>query len=46
MQQNYATFGGVKEMVNVVNLVEDSLRINEGALSRHRREKAPLRLRR
>jgi PAS domain S-box-containing protein len=38
MQQNYATFGGVKEMVNVVNLVEDSLRINEGALSRHRVE--------
>ena len=35
MQQNYATFGGVKEMVNVVNLVEDSLRMNEGALSRH-----------
>jgi PAS domain S-box-containing protein len=35
MQQNYSTFGGVKEMVNVVNLVEDSLRINEGALSRH-----------
>jgi signal transduction histidine kinase len=38
MQQDYATFGGVKEMVNVVNLVEDSLRINEGALSRHRVE--------
>jgi PAS domain S-box-containing protein len=38
MQQNYATFGGVKEMINVVNLVEDSLRINEGALSRHRVE--------
>jgi signal transduction histidine kinase len=35
MQQNYATVGGVKEMINVVNLVEDSLRINEGALSRH-----------
>jgi PAS domain S-box-containing protein len=35
MQQSYATFGGVKEMVNVVNLVEDSLRMNEGALSRH-----------
>jgi signal transduction histidine kinase len=35
MQQNYATFGGVKEMINVVNLVEDSLRINAGALSRH-----------
>jgi PAS domain S-box-containing protein len=38
MQQNYATFGGVKEMVNVVDLVEDSLRINEAALSRHRVE--------
>jgi signal transduction histidine kinase len=35
MQQNYATFGGVKEMVNVANLVEDSLRMNAGALSRH-----------
>jgi PAS domain S-box-containing protein len=35
MQQTYATFGGVKEMINVVHLVEDSLRINEGALSRH-----------
>ena len=38
MQQNYATFGGVKEMVNVVNLVEDSLRMNESALSRHQVE--------
>jgi PAS domain S-box-containing protein len=35
MQQNYATFGGVKETINVVDLVEDSLRMNEGALSRH-----------
>jgi len=35
MQQNYATFGGMKEMINVVNLVEDSLRMNEAALSRH-----------
>jgi signal transduction histidine kinase len=35
MQQNYATFGGVKEMINVVQLVEDSLRINEGAFTRH-----------
>jgi PAS domain S-box-containing protein len=35
MQQNYATFGGVKEIINVVNLVEDSLRLNEDALSRH-----------
>jgi C4-dicarboxylate-specific signal transduction histidine kinase len=38
MQQTYATFGGVKEMINVVNLVEDSMRMNEGALSRHRVE--------
>jgi signal transduction histidine kinase len=35
MQQNYATFGGLKEVVNVVSLVEDSLHLNEGALSRH-----------
>ena len=35
MQQNYATFAGIKEMVNVVDLVEDSLRINEAGLSRH-----------
>jgi PAS domain S-box-containing protein len=38
MQQNYASFGGVKEIINVVNLVEDSLRLNEGALGRHRVE--------
>jgi PAS domain S-box-containing protein len=38
MQQNYATFGGVKEMINVVQLVEDSLRINEGAFTRHELE--------
>jgi len=36
MQQSYAKVGGVKEMVNVVNLVEDSLQMNEGELSRHR----------
>jgi signal transduction histidine kinase len=35
MQQSYATFGGVKEMISVVNLVDDSLRMNEDALSRH-----------
>jgi PAS domain S-box-containing protein len=35
MQQNYASFGGVKEMVNVVHLVEDSLSIDEGAFRRH-----------
>jgi signal transduction histidine kinase len=38
MQQSYATFGGVKEMINVQDLVEDSMRMNEGALSRHRVE--------
>jgi PAS domain S-box-containing protein len=38
MQQSYAAFGGLKEMINVVNLVEDSLLINEGALSRHQVE--------
>ncbi len=38
MQQNYATVGGVKEMVNLVSLVEDSLRITEGALRRHQVE--------
>ncbi len=38
MQQNYATFGGVTEMINVADLVEDSLRMNEGALGRHRVE--------
>jgi two-component system, NtrC family, sensor kinase len=37
-QQNYATFGGVKEMIDMVDLVEDSLRINEGTLRRHRVE--------
>jgi signal transduction histidine kinase/uncharacterized protein YdeI (BOF family) len=35
MQQNYAKVGGVKEIINVVSLVEDSLRMNEGSLSRH-----------
>jgi signal transduction histidine kinase len=35
MQQNYARVGGVKEIINVVNLVEDSLRMNESALNRH-----------
>jgi signal transduction histidine kinase len=33
MQQSYARFGGVKEVINVVQLVEDSLRMNESALS-------------
>jgi signal transduction histidine kinase len=35
MQQSYAKVGGVKEMINMANLVEDSMRINEGAWSRH-----------
>jgi signal transduction histidine kinase len=35
MQQSYATFGGVKENVNLASLVEDSLRINESSLDRH-----------
>jgi signal transduction histidine kinase len=35
MQQNYATFGGVKEMINVVSLVEDSMRMHEAGLNRH-----------
>jgi PAS domain S-box-containing protein len=35
MQQNYARLGGVADVVNVVSLVEDSLRLNEGALTRH-----------
>jgi PAS domain S-box-containing protein len=35
MQQNYARVFGVREVVNVVDLVEDSLRMNLGALSRH-----------
>ncbi|MEP6668127.1 MAG: ATP-binding protein [Chthoniobacter sp.] len=34
-QQKYAVVGGVKEMVDVVDLVEDSLRMSEGALRRH-----------
>jgi PAS domain S-box-containing protein len=35
MQQGYAKVSGVKEVVNVVDLVEDSLRLNSGALVRH-----------
>ncbi|MDB6116876.1 MAG: sensor signal transduction histidine kinase, partial [Verrucomicrobiaceae bacterium] len=38
MQQSYARVGGVKEMTNIVHLVEDSLRINKGAFSRHQVE--------
>lgn len=36
MQQNYARVSGIKEVVNVPDLVEDSLRLNVGALTRHR----------
>ncbi len=36
MQQNYARVSGIKEIVDVSALVEDSLRLNVGALTRHR----------
>jgi len=32
MQQSYATFGGVKEVTDLVELVEEGLRLNEGSL--------------
>jgi ligand-binding sensor domain-containing protein/signal transduction histidine kinase len=35
MQQSYATVSGVTEIINLTELVEDSLRLNEGALSHH-----------
>jgi ligand-binding sensor domain-containing protein/signal transduction histidine kinase len=35
MQQSYAKVSGVKEIVSVKDLVDDSLRMNLGALSRH-----------
>jgi signal transduction histidine kinase len=35
MQQNYAKLGGVTETIAVVDLVEDSLRLNAGAFVRH-----------
>ena len=35
MQQNYAKLGGMKEVSNLIDLVEDSLRMNEAGLSRH-----------
>jgi len=35
MQQSYATVSGISETVNVVDLVEDSLRMNESSCSRH-----------
>jgi two-component system, NtrC family, sensor kinase len=38
MQQSYARVAGVKEIVNAVDLVEDSLRMNAGGLTRHQVE--------
>jgi PAS domain S-box-containing protein len=35
MQQSYARRSGVTDMVDVRTLIEDSLRMNEGAFSRH-----------
>jgi PAS domain S-box-containing protein len=35
MQQSYAKVSGVAEIVNVTDLVEDSLRMNAAALARH-----------
>jgi PAS domain S-box-containing protein len=35
MQQNYARRGGVTDTFDIHTLVEDSLRMNEGAFSRH-----------
>jgi PAS domain S-box-containing protein len=35
MQQNYAKPSGLREAVSVTDLVEDSLRMNTGALGRH-----------
>jgi PAS domain S-box-containing protein len=46
MQQNYAKVAGVEESVDVLQLVEDALRINAAALTRHsvelRREFEPV----
>ncbi|HEX3720654.1 MAG TPA: ATP-binding protein [Verrucomicrobiae bacterium] len=35
MQQNYARVSGVTESLNVIDLVEDAIRMNRGALERH-----------
>ncbi len=35
MQQSYAHRGGVTDLADIRTLVEDSLRMNEGAISRH-----------
>jgi len=36
IQQNYASFGAFRQMTNVAELVEDSLRMSENAFYRHR----------
>ena len=36
MQQSYAKVSGVKEVVDVAGIVEDAIRLNAGALERHR----------
>jgi C4-dicarboxylate-specific signal transduction histidine kinase len=36
MQQNYARVSGLTETLNAVDLVEDALRLNEGAIARHK----------
>jgi PAS domain S-box-containing protein len=38
MQQSYARVSGVREIINLNELVENSLRLNEGSLNRHRVE--------
>lgn len=38
MQQSYAKVSGFKEIVNIADLVEDSLSLNVGAFTRHRIE--------
>jgi signal transduction histidine kinase len=35
MQQNYATFGAHREVIDIVDLVEDSLRMHERSLNHH-----------
>ncbi len=35
MQQSYAAVSAVKEEINLVDLLEDALRINDGAFTRH-----------
>jgi signal transduction histidine kinase len=35
MQQSYARVAGVREIINVIDLVEDGVRLNAGALARH-----------